>query len=179
VWLKLDLSRSTPAGRQRARRGAVIAQVPADELVFAWVSRLLEVLPHKLQAASIASDPPLKGFTYFRFPGVTLPSFAMKSNVTSAIPCKGGANVIVSICLRIASSKRGCHAPRRPMQDQGIAGEFRHLVEVDECSFQQLLLTEIHFHFTLSRLGFRGKVTRRTKSRRRPACPPFPTGNRH
>jgi hypothetical protein len=48
------------------------------------------------------------------------------------------------------------------MQDQGIAGEFRHLVEVDECSFQQLLLTEIHFHFTLSRLGFRGKVTRRT-----------------
>jgi hypothetical protein len=76
-------------------------------------------------AASIASDPPLKGFTYFRFPGVTLPSFSMKSNVTSAIPCKGGANVIVSICLRIASSKRGCPCPNVATKIPPIASKYR------------------------------------------------------
>lgn len=62
-------------------------------------------------AASTASEPPLNGFTYFRLPGVTEPIFPMKSSVTSAMPCSGAANVIFSICLRIASISRGCPCP--------------------------------------------------------------------
>jgi hypothetical protein len=173
VRLEPRLARARAAGRHGARRATVVTPVTADELVFARMACLLEVLPDELHGRFGRLGSAAEAFHVFQVSrgDGTHSLHEVERHVGNAVQRRRERHRLHLPAHRIQQARmpvpqRGDEDPAdavkipaalgvpiieplRFMEDQGIANELRHLLEVDERALQQLLLTGIDFHISL------------------------------
>ena len=121
-------------------------------------------------ADSVASEPPLKAFMYFRLPGVTVAHALdeIQGDVRNAVERRRESHLLHLFShglekARMAVPQRGYEdaadrieipfafgvpviQPFRSLDNQRVEDEFRHGVKVDESALEQCLLTGSDFH---------------------------------